>query len=148
MEDEKKGTEAIVETIPAQDDLEAKVKELEEEKANYQAAYLKERAKNHDDESDEQKFRRIAREELESSRIMDIDKQKDAIIAKALKENKELKLARLNKTDIPASTTVHSEGQSVKDTMITPDQMATFKSQGRSDKWIENYKRNLSRNAR
>lgn len=148
MEEEKKGTETIVETIPAQDDLEAKVKELEEEKANYQAAYLKERAKNHDDESDEQKFRRIAREELESSRIMDIDKQKDIIIAKALRENRELKLAKLNKTDIPASTSVHSEGHAVKDTVITPEQMSAFKSQGRTDKWIENYKRNLLRNAR
>ena len=148
MEEEKKGTEIIAETIPAQEDLEAKVKELEEEKTNYQAAYLKERAKNHDDESEEEKFRRIAREELESSRIMDIDKQKDVIIAKALKENKELKLARLNKTDIPASTTVHSEGQTVRDTLITSDQMTQFKAMGKTDKWIENYKKNLARNTR
>lgn len=148
MEEEKKGTETIVETIPAQEDLEAKVKALEEEKTNYQAAYLKERAKNHDEESDEEKFRRIAREELDSSRIMDIDRQKDAIIAKALKENKELKLARLNKIDIPVSTTTHTESQPVKDAFITPEQMNSFKAMGKSDKWIENYKRNLARNTR
>jgi len=134
--------------VTVDDDLEQKVAKLEEEKANYQAAYLKERAKNHEDESDEEKFRRIAREELQSSHILELDKQKDEIIRKALKENKELKLAQLNKTDIPASTTVHSEGQAVSDTLITPDQLAQFKAMGKSDKWIENYKRNLVKNRR
>lgn len=148
MEDENKGTETKVETIPAQEDLEARVAQLEEEKTNYQAAYLKEKAKNHDGESDDEKMRRIAEEAVANSRIADIARETDAIMRKALKENKELKLAKLNKTDIPASTTVHSEGQPVKDTLITPEQMAAFKAQGRSDKWIENYKRNLSRNAR
>lgn len=148
MADETKGTETIIETIPAQEDLEARVKQLEEEKTNYQAAYIKERAKNHDGETEDEKMRRIADEAVASSRIADIARETDAIMRKALKENKELKLAQLNKTDIPASTTVHTEGQPVKDTMITPEQLASFKAMGKTDKWIENYKRNLSRNAR
>jgi len=161
MEENKQATEADAQKIAtgeqikvtADEDLEQKVAQLEaektkllEEKINYQAAYLK--AKNAGDDDEDEHLRRIAREELGNSRIADIAREQDAIIKKALKENKELKLARMNKTDIPASTSVHSEGQAVRDTIITPDQMAQFKSMGKSDKWIENYKKNLVKNTR
>jgi len=158
MEEKKPATEANVQPIATgeqvvkvtveDEDLEQKVAKLEEEKANYQAAYLKERAKNHEDETDEDKFRRIAREELQNSHILDLENQKERLLQKALKENRELKLAVKNKTDIPVSTTVHSEGQAVRDTLITPEQMAHFKAMGKSDKWIENYKKNLVKNTR
>lgn len=159
MEEIKKpATETNTETIVTQEvnrvtveDLEAKnaaleaekVK-LEEEAANYKAAYFKEKGKSGDDDEDE-RMKRIAKAALAESRLAEITREQDAIIKKALKENKELRLANANKTDIPASTTTHSEGQAVRDTIVTPDQMAHFKSMGKSDKWIENYKKNLQR---
>lgn len=156
MEEENKGTETITVTIPAQDDLEAKNASLETEKvrlqqeaANYRAAYLKEAGKNKTGEEEEdERMTRIAQKALADSRLAQIAVEQDAIIQKALKENRELKLAQLNKTQIPVSTSTHTEGQPVKDTMITPEQMAQFKSMGKSDKWIENYKKNLARNTR
>lgn len=167
MDKETKTTETNAETIVPQeevkvvasteDDTEAKIKALEEQKArlieesaNYKVAYLKEKSKRQDssdtDEEDiDEKVRRITAETLANSRLAEIAQEQDALIKKALKENKELKLAQLNKQDIPASTTVSTETQSVQDTMVTPDQMKAFKSRGWSDKDIERYKRNLNR---
>jgi hypothetical protein len=127
--------------------LEAEKVKLLEESINYKAAYLKERAKQSDGDDDE-RLRRIAREELSNSRLAEIAREQDTIIKKALRENKELKLAQMNKSDVSLLVGSHSEGQAVKDTMITPDQMSQFKSMGKSDKWIENYKKNLIRNTR
>jgi hypothetical protein len=157
--DDKKATETIAETIAPQetvtatDDAEARIAALEDEKAtliqneaNYKIAYLKEKSKNREpdpDESEEEKIRRITTETIANSRLADIAREQDSIIQKALKENKELKLAQLNKTDIPASTTTHTEGQRVTDTLVTPEQMLAFKAKGWSDKDIERYKKNL-----
>jgi hypothetical protein len=160
MEDKKPTTEANAETIVPQekvttstDDAEARIAALEEEKAtliqneaNYKIAYLKEKSKNREpdpDESEEDRIRRITREELAQTRISQIDSEKEALLKKTIAENKELKLAQLNKTDIPASTTTHTEGQKVTDTLVTPDQMAAFKAKGWTDKDIERYKKNL-----
>jgi len=78
--------------------------------------------------------------------LAEIAQEQDALIKKALKENRELKLAQLNKTNTPpASVGTHSEGQMVKDTLVTPDQAAAFKARGWSDKDIEKYKKNLQR---
>jgi hypothetical protein len=163
MEEIKTATEANsqkiatgeAEKVTLDEDLEARNAVLEAEKAklleestNYKAAYLKEKAKQSDGGDDEERLRRIAREELSNSRLAEIAREQDAIIKKALKENKELKLAQLNKSDVPLSVGSHSEGQPVKDTIITLDQMTQFKAMGKSDKWIENYKKNLIRNTR
>lgn len=144
---------------PTQEDLEAKVLALEEEKArlkenavNYQAAYLKEKGKKtefYEDESEEDRFRRIAREEMTNSRLSQIDREKDEAFKKALKENKELKLAHLNKFGTPpAAMGTHSEAPQVRDTFLSPEQIAHFKSIGKDDRWIENYKKNLRKNGR
>lgn len=160
--EEKKGTETSAAAIPPQEDAESKIAALEAEKANllkdvevnanYKVAYLKEKSKNKesnlDEEDAEEKMRRIASETLAGSRLAEIAREQDAIIKKALKENTELKLAQMNKADIPASTTSHSEGQAVKDTMVTPEQIAAFKAKGWSDKDIERYKKNLVRYGR
>ena len=157
MEEVKKATETNDQKIATgegvNDDLEVRNAALEAEKAklleesvNYKAAYLKEKAKSDDDDDD--RVRRIAREELSNSRLAEIAREQDAIIKKALRENKELKLAQMNKSDVSLSVGSHSEGQPVKDTLIAPDQMAQFKAMGKSDKWIENYKKNLLRNTR
>lgn len=137
-------------------DLEARFSQLESEKnkaieeaANYKVAYLKEKSKKEEsfeDDGDDEKFRRIAREELANSRLAEIATEQDDIIKRALKENKELKLAQLNKTKTPpASMGTHSEGITVKDTLVTSDQMSAFKAKGWSDKDIERYKKNLQR---
>ena len=136
--------------VAAPEDPEARLKQLEEEKENYRKAYLKESEKNRKpkenlDEDDEEKMRRIAAETLANSRIAEIAREQDGIIQKALKENKELKLALTNKTtSAPAAALgTHSETIAVQDTLITPDQMASFKAKGWSDKDIERYKQNL-----
>ena len=140
---------------PQEEDLEAKIKALEDEKAqlieneaNYKVAYLKERSRNKEsfeDESEDDKIRRIAKETLAESRIAQINLEQDALIKRTLKENKELKLAQLNKTTYtpPAGMGTSSEGQPVRDTLITPEQMTAFKAKGWSEKDIERYKKNL-----
>lgn len=138
-----------------QEDLEAKVNQLEAEKArlieegaNWKLAALKNKGKIHEnlDEDDDERMRRIAQETLADSRLAEIAREQDGIIKKALKENKELKLAQLNKTTIlPASTGSHTEGATVRDTLVTPEQEAAFKARGWDDKKIERYKKNLSK---
>ena len=143
----------------AQDDLEAKNLALEveksrllEEKDNYKNAYLKEKRKKEgivDDEdvlNDDDRLRKIAREEMSNSRLAEIAREQDLIIKKALRENKELKLAQLNKTNIsPASVGTSNESTPVTSTSITPEQMAFFKSKKFTDKDIERYKKNLQK---
>lgn len=142
--------------IAPTDDAEAKIAALEAEKAtlitlieneaNYKLAYLKEKKKNtifDPNETEEDKIRRITREELAESALNRIDTEKENLLKKLAKENKELKFAYANKTDIPASTSSHSEGVPVRDTLITPDQLNAFKAKGWTDKDIERYKKNL-----
>lgn len=141
--------------LPTNEDYEAQIKALEDEKArlieegaNYKVAYLKGKSKSAEvpeDESEDDRVRRIAREELANSRLTAIDREQVELAAKALKENKELKLALQNKADVPASVGSHSEGQPVKDTLVTSEQMAAFKQRGWSEKDIERYKQNLQR---
>ena len=71
--------------------LEAEKVKLLEETVNYKAAYLKEKAKQADGGDDEERLRRIAREELSNSRLAEIAREQDTIIKKALKENKRSK---------------------------------------------------------
>lgn len=151
-------SEEVSTTTSTESDAEARITALEAEKArlieegaNYKVAYLKERSKkqdydNSDDEDIEEKIRRVTAETLANSRLAEIAQEQDSLIKKALKENRELKLAQLNKTNTPpASVGTHSEGQTVQDTLVTPEQMSAFKARGWSDKDIEKYKRNLQR---
>lgn len=134
------------------DDSEARFATLEAEKnkaveaaANWKIAAMKARAEG-SDESEDDKMRRVAGEVLAESRLAEITREQDAIIKKTLKENKELKLAQLNKTGAPpAAQGTHSEGQAVTDTLITPEQMAAFKALKWTEKDIERYKKNLGR---
>lgn len=136
--------------VASPEDAEARFKQLEAEKENYRKAYLKEADKNKlgENEDYEDKIRRIASETLADSRIAEIAREQDAIIAKALKENKELKLAQLNKTTAPAAMGTHTESVAVQDTSITNEQLAAFKAKGWTDKDIERYKQNMRKNTR
>lgn len=136
--------------IPPAEDYTALIASKDEEIANWKAAALKYKNKAKQggldpDEDEEARIKRIVDERLANSEIARLSKEKDAIIAKALKENKELKLANMNKPDVPASSGAHSEAQPVKDTLITPEQLAALKAKGWSDKDIERYKKNLVR---
>lgn len=149
MEEIKPATETTTEvapTIAPEEDLEAKLAKLEEEKENYRKAYLKESSKKREvaDEGEEERLKRLVDERLAESRLADIAREQDDLLRRALKENKELKLAHLNKNGAPPAVIgAHSESTPVSDTLVTPEQMAYFKSQGKDDKWIQNYKQNL-----
>lgn len=142
-------------------ELEAKLAQIEAEKnkaleeaANYKIAYLKEKKKAREEEaydepeeSEVDRVARLVREEVARQKVVQLDQEKEAILKQALKENKELKLAQLNgtvKTPL-AAVGGHSEGSPVRDTKVTPEQLAAFKARGWTDKDIERYKKNLSR---
>lgn len=135
------------------EDYEARIAELEAEKAdlivsesNYKLGMLKAKGKikeNLEDETEEERIERIVNAKMTSKKIEVIDNEKEALLKKLAKENKELKLAQLNKTTPPASIGTHNESIQVKDTTITSDQMAAFKAKGWTDKDIERYKKNL-----
>ena len=127
--------------------LEAEKNQILEREANYKVAYLKEKKKNEQfdpEETDEERIRRITREELSRERIVAIDEEKESLLKKTLRENKELKLAIQNK--VPSSSTnsgSHSENPTVVSTSVTPEQLAAFKARGWTEKDIERYKKNL-----
>lgn len=151
-------TTTVPVVLTESEDAEARIAALEAEKArlieegsNWKVAALKYKSKakddsSGDDEDVEDKMRRIAAEALSNSRLAEIAREQEALINKALKENKELKLAQLNKTTTPlAAIGTHSESTPVRDTVITPDQMAAFKARGWGEKEIERYKKNLQK---
>lgn len=130
--------------------LEAEKAKLTEEAANWKLAALKEKAKKDEglDSDEDERMASIARRALADSRLAEIAREQDAIITKALKENKELKLAQLNGKQPSAAIGTHSESDTVKDTIVTPEQMAAFKARGWDDKKIERYKKNYLRYSR
>lgn len=150
QEEERKKAELV------KDDAETRIAELETEKAailereaNYKVAYLKEVEKNKNlntaDESEEDRIRRITREEMAQSQIAKIDAEKEDLLKKTLKENKELKLAIQNKPAGASASGSSNENQVVTSTVISPEQLAAFKARGWTDKDIERYKKNLQR---
>lgn len=156
--DNENATETNAATIASQEtveaspeDAEARYAQLEAEKENYRKAYLKEAAKNkepRDENLDEdEKMEEVAKRVLAESRLAEIAREQDILIKNALKENKELKLAHLNKNKTPpASVGASTETTDVvQDSSISPDQMAYFKSRGWDDKKISQYKKNLQK---
>lgn len=128
--------------------LEAEKARLIEERENYKIAYLKEKSKKEssgETMGDDERLRHIAREELATSKISEVNKQQEEVNQKIRKENKELKIALLNKKDIPAAAGSSTESVTVKDTLITPEQMSAFKARNWNDKDIERYKKNIQR---
>lgn len=169
MQKETNATEAIIPAIApeetvksqtvAEEDSEAKIKALEEEKAkllvekaNYQQAYLKSESKRKNESLDdepleEERLRKIVNEQLADSRLADIAREQDLLIKKALKENKELKLALTNKTTIPsASVGTHSESTPVQNAYFSKEQMDFLrKTNGWTDKDFERYNKNYQK---
>lgn len=149
----KEAEEAANTKTPEQkriEELEADRAAIIEREANYKLAYLKEVEKNkglgHEGETEDERIRRITREELAKKEIAQIDTEKEELFKKTLKENKELKLAIQNKT--PGSSTAgggSSEQPQVTSTLVTEEQIAAFKKRGWTDADIERYKKNLLR---
>lgn len=136
--------------VPQADDTEAQLRAKDAEIANWKAAALKfkEKAKQGvPNETEDERIQRIVDERIADSQLAKASSEKDALLDKVLKENRELKLAQLNKPDVPASSGSHSESQVVTDTLITPDQMAQLKKMypNWTDKDFERYKKNLRR---
>lgn len=131
--------------------LEAEKAKLIEERENYKVGLLKEKAKNKGkeeefvDDDEEERIARITRRTLADSRLAEIAREQDELLRKALKENKELKLAHLKSKEPPAAAGAHSESAPVRDTIITPDQMEALKKRGWTDKDFERYKKSLSK---
>jgi hypothetical protein len=152
---------STVETTPVSSTaVENRIKTLEEENAklieegsNWKLAALKYKGKQEPEsqyETDDEKYRRIAREEAEramvSNKINTNEAEKKRLIEQLVRENKELKLASLSKTNTPpAAVGSTSESRPVRDTLITSEQMTAFKARGWTDKDIERYKKNLQR---
>lgn len=135
--------------------LEAEKQKIQEESTNWKQAFFKEKNRKENREDDEnldedERMAKIAAKAITDSRLAEIAREQDAIIKQALKENKELKMAQMNKNNTapPAGTTASTESTAVRDTLISPEQMAYFKSRGWTDKDIERYKKNLNRNIR
>jgi hypothetical protein len=141
--DETGDTEALIAKLEAE-----KAKAIEEA-ANYKLAFLKEKSRKDDDfenETEEERTRRLVQEELSRTKIAQIDAEKEELLLKLARENKELKLANLNKTTTPpASMGSHSESIPSRDTLVTPEQLDAFKARGWTDQDIERYKKNLQR---
>lgn len=152
--DETKATEEGTQKIAPEavvispEDMEARFNKLEEEKENYRKAYLKEAARVKSGEGGElgedEKITAAVQKALAESHLAEINKEQKVIIDKTLKENKELKLAHFKK-EPPAGMGSHSESTPVRDTLVTPEQMAYFKSKNWTDKDIEHYKKNLGK---
>lgn len=156
---EVKATETDAQTIapaatpaPVVDDAETRYKALEEEKENYRKAYLisesKRKAGEDSEPEGDEKMEAVARKVLADSRLAEIAREQQTIIDKTLKENRELKLAQLNRKEPAAAMGSSSESIPVKDTLLTTDQAGALKAKGWTDKDIERYKKNLQRNAR
>lgn len=104
--------------VPAQDDLaaklaekEAELKKLAEERDNYKNGLLKAKGKlteepsgNDDPQlSEEERMRKIVREEMMATQEAKLLAEKEAILQQALKENREMKIALGSKQGIKTS---------------------------------------------
>ena len=157
---QKKLDDAKLEAEKVAGEAEARIEALEKEKAqaivemsNWKLAALKAKGKikkedpdSEDGEEGQPDVRAIIQEELSKTRIGQIDAEKDVLLKRLAKENKELKLAQASKTTIVTATGASDEGGAkVQDHLVTPQQIEAFKKMGWTDKDIERYKKNLSR---
>jgi hypothetical protein len=154
MEDEKKEEKVEVnveELLKRNEDLERENAEIHEnlnqvaaERENYKKVALSKKGKSggDDDESEEERISRIVREQVLDTKETELLKKKAEITDRALQENKELKVALKNRTQIGASAG-QGGGQSSTDAKAefwTPEQLAYFKKRNiNPEKAKENY---------
>jgi hypothetical protein len=150
MEENKIGEEttetplATDEPVIAQEDdsvlaefakIEADNIKLQEERDNYRKAYLK-KAKGEaeepdfEDESEDERIRRIFREEQFNSKEAENQRKKDELNQKIIKENEELRKALANRSQINSSSQgSNMDKPEVKgNSMFSPDQEAELRA--------------------
>lgn len=129
----------------------AEIERIREERENYKRGMLKAKGKLPEEdveETVEETIRRITREELLNSQQAKAQAEKDALIQKALRENKELKLALKNRSNLtPSGGSAGPEKEVIKDNTFSTDQIKDIKAKFPhwTDKEIEQFKQNLNR---
>lgn len=128
---------------------------VEKEKENYKRAALKAKGKlpqpsSYEEEEEPSDLEALIEKKVEEklilSRETQIRRQQEELIKKALKENKELKLALQAKSQI-SNTSIGASGSSSSpapsDGVLTKEQIQLFKQQGWDDTKIQRLKDNL-----
>lgn len=163
MAEEIKGVEPKIEPAPAQQEVDyeailkakdAELAQVRTEKDNYKKGLLKAKGKLPEDEhlddgqleDMDERFRRIAREELLSTKEAQIQAEKDAALVAVLKRNRELELAFKNRNQIGAGTaqgTNQDKPEHKVETFFSQDQLTALKAKGWDDKKIEAARKNM-----
>ena len=149
---------------PAQTELEAQLAEkdariakLTSEKENYKKGMLKAKGKVKDedysepvDEDLDAKIARKVQETLLDTQLQNALKEKDDLIKKALERNKELETTIANRSQISGAPVGAGSEQKLtpKDAVLSEEKIKYFKSQGKSDAWIERFKQNLMKTSK
>jgi len=147
-------TQIDFEAVLAEKD--AELAQIGKEKENYRKAYLKKagalstdkETDNPESETTEDKMRRIAREELLSTREAQIQAEKDEIHKKSLKRIKELEVALKNRGQITSPSGQGSnqdKPESQVDDYLSNEQLTALKAKGWDDKKIETFKQNAKK---
>lgn len=127
---------------------------LASERDNYREGLLIEKAKkgsDDDQESDDDRFRRIAREELARTNQNAFNAEKEALLEKVVSQNKELSAALKNRTGLSNTAGSAGAGSGQGSPEVAPkylanDQVAFLKSRGWDDKKIERFIENDKKN--
>jgi len=162
MTEENKGVETKVEAAPAQQEVDyeailaqkdAELAKVRGERENYKKGLLKAKGKLPDEEDSddpsvettENKMRRIAREELLSTREVQLQAEKDEALKAVLKRNKELEVALKNRGQITSPSGAGSNQEKPEgktDNYLSNEQISNLKARGWDDKKIEAFKEN------
>lgn len=142
--------EVDYEAVLAQKD--AELAQVRTERENYRKGMLKAKGKpvessgDEEDETQEDMVRRVTREELSRTKEAQLQSEKDALIAKTLKRNKELEVALKNRGQILSTSAQGSNKEKPEgkaDSYFSNDQIQALKAKGWSDKKIEAAKQNI-----
>src|SRR5258708_3023789 len=154
-------TETVVTPTATEVDYEAILKhkddellKVREEKENYRKGLLKAKGKLLDeDETDtqssettEQMMRRVAREELLSTKEAQLQAEKDDALKSVLKRNKELEIALKNRGQITSPSGQGSNQDKPEgkiDNYFSNEQISALRAKGYDDKKIEVLKSNM-----
>lgn len=133
-----------------------KIVKLGEEKENYRKGMLKAKGKipDEDDNSSnngediDSKVSRIVQQKMLETREAQALADRDNLVSKITKENKELKLALKNRGQV-TSTSAQGSNQDRQegkiDNILSNEQLNSLKAKGWNDKKIEEFKKNLTR---
>lgn len=149
---ESPGTVAPQTPTSAEVDLAAELEAVRTERDNYKKGMLKSKGKLPEDEENQENLDEViarkVQEALNSTRDADLEAREKAAIEKILKENRELKLATQNRSQIGAGA---GQGASIEsqpsttDTFFSAEQLAEFKKRKLDP---EKVKQNILRNRR